>query len=234
MDEFGNIVGESYESDPSPDEESEPINHDLDETPPRSIDSNGWPILVHNRPGFGRYIPESTASQDGQSSGRQQNSFPIVSQQSYSLNYPLYVDNSVYSVVDNTRTATFHPMNSAEINNSNTVQGGNVGNIAVQCIGTGVSNRGPGIDDYSTSNARNIAQMSIVLDESYTSHASNEPQVSPSGSSEASVSQGTNLYHCRIQDQNPLGALAIAQMQVKMALAGTANPVKYKTRAQDN
>ncbi len=75
--------------------------------------------------------------------------------------------------------------------------------------------------------------MSIVLDESYTSHASNEPQVSPSGSSEASVSQGTNLYHCRIQDQNPLGALAIAQMQVKLALAGTANPVKYKTRAQD-
>ena len=54
----------------------------------------------------------------------------------------------------------------------------------------------------------NVAQMSIVLDEGFTSQASNEPQVSPSASSDASMSQGSLLYHCQIRDQNPAGALA--------------------------
>jgi hypothetical protein len=51
------------------------------------------------------------------------------------------------------------------------------------------------------------------------------------------MSQGTNLYHCRIQDQNRAGALAVAEMQVRRALAGTAKPtakpVVTKSRKQD-
>jgi hypothetical protein len=62
--------------------------------------------------------------------------------------------------------------------------------------------------------------MSIVLDDSVTSHASNEPQVSPAGSSDRSLSQATNLYHCSIRDQDPAGAVAVAEMQVRRALLG--------------
>ncbi len=114
----------------------------------------------------------------------------------------------------------FISMNSAEPQTSNTVQGEQVGNIAVQCRNNGVYDQGPGIDDYSTFNLHNVAQMSIVLDDSVTSHASIEPLVSPAGSSDRSMSQATNLYHCSIRDQDPAGAVAVAEMQVRRALLG--------------
>jgi hypothetical protein len=43
------------------------------------------------------------------------------------------------------------------------------------------------------------------------------------------MSQETNLYHCHIQDQDPLGALAIAEMQVRRALVGSVKPARPKT-----
>jgi hypothetical protein len=49
-------------------------------------------------------------------------------------------------------------MNSAEQSTSSTVQEVNVVNIAVQYYESG-----PGFDEYSTTDAQNVAQMSIVI-----------------------------------------------------------------------
>jgi hypothetical protein len=92
-------------------------------------------------------------------------------------------------------------MNPAELNNSGTVQGGNVVNIAVQCYEPAT----PGAGEYSTTDAQNIAQMSIVIDNDTASQGSNDP---------------VQLYHCRISEQEPAGALAVAQMQVTRSLVG--------------
>jgi hypothetical protein len=87
---------------------------------------------------YGNIIGEST---DPDSHGGYLDSFGnTVSysepERSYSANYPPIGENSVDSIVDSPRTATFIPMNSAEPETSSTVQEGHVGNIAVQCIGT--------------------------------------------------------------------------------------------------
>jgi hypothetical protein len=100
---------------------------------------------------------------------------------SYSDNYPPHPENSVDSIIDDTRTATFIPVNSAEQTTSSTVQEGNVVNIAVQYYESG-----RGFDEYSTTDAQNVAQMSIVIDEDTTSRSSNEPHSS------------MQLYQCHI------------------------------------
>ncbi len=53
-------------------------------------------------------------------------------EQSYSANYPPMGENFEDSIIDDARTATFYPVNSAEQQTSSTLQEGNVGNIAVQ------------------------------------------------------------------------------------------------------
>jgi hypothetical protein len=105
-----------------------------------SVDTAGWPIFQHDPiPVFNS--PEISASPEPEqpSSGRHHylDSFgnpvsfsnPV---RSYSANYPPIGENSVDSVEDDPRTATFIPMNSAEPQTSNTVQEGQVVNIAVQ------------------------------------------------------------------------------------------------------
>jgi hypothetical protein len=111
---------------------------------------------------------------------------------SYSDNYPPRPYNY------DARTPTFNPLNSAEITTSSTVQGRNVVNIAVQYYEPAA----PGADGYSTTDAHNVAQMSIVIDDDTASQGSNDYEP-------------IQLYQCRIVQQDLAGALAVSEMQVR-------------------
>jgi hypothetical protein len=119
---------------------------------------------------------------------------------SYSENYPQHPENSVDSIQDDARTTTFIPMNSAEHTTSSTVQEGNVVNIALQYYESG-----PGHDEYSATDAHNVSQMSIIMDEDTASQGSNDP---------------VQLYQCRILQKDRAGAIAVSEMQVRKALTG--------------
>jgi hypothetical protein len=78
-------------------------------------------------------------------------------------------------------------------------------NIAVQYYEPAT----PGAGEYSITDAHNVAQMFLVIDDDTASQVSNDYKP-------------IQLYQCHIVQHDLAGALAISEMQVRKALIGSA------------